>query len=117
MADILIIDDSATMRQLVVTTLESAGHRVFQAADGAEGLRIVRDTPLDLVITDLNMPRVDGLTVVSRMRSNPRSKKIPIYILSTENSYHIRRQAKKCGASGWITKPFSPASLLRSVRL
>jgi two-component system chemotaxis response regulator CheY len=116
MATILVVDDSNSLRQLVAATLESAAHKVTQAKDGADGLQAAQTSRFDLVISDVNMPIMDGLTLVRRLRALPASKHIPILILTTEMDPGRRKEAKEAGATGWLVKPFNPDQLLATVR-
>lgn len=112
---ILAIDDSSTVRQMLAMTLGSAGHRVLQAEDGLAGYSLATTEHVDVVITDLNMPVMDGLDFVRMYRTHPSSQRVPILLLSTESSDRFKRQAKDAGATGWITKPFRQDQLLAVV--
>jgi len=112
---ILAIDDSSTIRQMLAMTLGSAGHRVLQAEDGLAGYSLATTEHVDVVITDLNMPVMDGLDFVRMYRTHPSSQGVPILLLSTECSDRFKRQAKDAGATGWITKPFRQDQLLAVV--
>jgi two-component system chemotaxis response regulator CheY len=112
---ILAIDDSSTIRQMLAMTLGSAGHRVLQAEDGLAGYSLATTEHVDVVITDLNMPVMDGLDFVRMYRTHPSSQGVPILLLSTESSDRFKRQAKDAGATGWITKPFRQDQLLAVV--
>jgi two-component system chemotaxis response regulator CheY len=116
MARILAVDDSAAMRQMVGVTLESAGHQVLSASDGDEALELARhETPVDLVITDVNMPKMDGLTLVRELRQLPQYKGVPLLVLTTEASTEKKLAGKEAGATGWIVKPFNPDRLLATI--
>ena len=112
---VLAVDDSTSMRQMVRATLVSAGYDVVEAADGQEALEYARENPVDLVITDVNMPRMDGITLVSELRLLPAYRLIPLLLLTTESSMEKKMEGKKAGATGWIVKPFNPAQLLATL--
>jgi len=113
---ILIIDDSRTMRDMLVLTLRDAGYEVLQAADGEEGVHLFNDARVDAVITDINMPRMDGFGVIRHLRGNPANAKLPILVLSTEGDADKRSLARAAGATGWMVKPFDPERLVETVR-
>jgi len=115
MAKILAVDDSASMRQMVSFTLKSAGFDVIEASDGMEALNKAKDSKFDLVISDVNMPNMDGLTLVGELRKLGNFKFIPILLLTTESSAEKKQQGKAAGATGWIVKPFNPDQLLKTV--
>jgi two-component system, chemotaxis family, chemotaxis protein CheY len=112
---ILAVDDSASMRQMVRFTLQGAGYEVVQAADGVEALEYAKSNPAHLVITDVNMPRMDGITLVKELRELPHYKGIPMLVLTTESSADVKSRGKQAGATGWIVKPFNPEQLLATV--
>jgi len=112
---IMTVDDSTSMRQMVKATLRSAGYDVVEYADGQEALEYARENPVDLVITDVNMPRMDGITLVSELRSLPTYRLTPLLLLTTESSMEKKMEGKKAGATGWIVKPFNPAQLLATL--
>jgi two-component system chemotaxis response regulator CheY len=112
---IMTVDDSTSMRQMVKATLLSAGYDVVEASDGQEALEYARENPVDLVITDVNMPRMDGITLVSELRSLPTYRLTPVLLLTTESSMDKKMEGKKAGATGWIVKPFNPAQLLATL--
>ena len=116
MKTILAVDDSATMREMVAFVLESAGYRVIEAEDGAQGLDRATATNVDLVITDQNMPNMDGLTLVRSLRELRDYKSVPILLLTTESSDTMKAQGRAAGATGWLGKPFDPATLLEVVQ-
>jgi two-component system, chemotaxis family, chemotaxis protein CheY len=115
MARVLAVDDSASMRQLVTATLQTAGHEVLSASDGAEALQMARKEVVDVVITDVNMPIMDGITLVRELRQLPTYKYVPLLVLTTEASAERKSQGKAAGATGWIVKPFNPERLLATV--
>ena len=112
---ILAVDDSASMRQMVNFTLKGAGYEVVQAADGVEALEYARTKPVDLVLTDVNMPRMDGITLVRELRQLPTYKYVPMLVLTTESGQDKKMQGKQAGATGWIVKPFNPEQLLATI--
>jgi two-component system, chemotaxis family, chemotaxis protein CheY len=113
---ILSVDDSASIRQMVKLTLSGAGYEVVQAGDGAEGLAKARDTTVDLIVTDLNMPVMNGLDLIRELRKLPAYKGVPILFLTTESDAAMKQEAKSAGATGWITKPFQQEQLVAVVR-
>jgi two-component system chemotaxis response regulator CheY len=112
---IITVDDAATMRRLIAYTLRGAGHEVLEAEDGEDALRLLGGQGIDLVITDINMPKMDGIELVRRLRSLPRFQATPILLLTTESDPEKKRQGKEAGATGWITKPFQPDQLVAAV--
>ncbi|HWW47955.1 MAG TPA: response regulator [Xanthobacteraceae bacterium] len=115
MATILTVDDSPSIRQMIKVVLGPAGHTVIEAGDGAEGLAKAKASRVDLVITDLNMPVMNGLELIRALRSVPTLLGLPIVFLTTESNDAIKLEAKRAGATGWITKPFKPDQLLAVV--
>lgn len=115
-ASILTVDDSASLRVALKIALTSAGYAVDEARDGAEGLRKASASSFDLVITDLNMPVMDGLTMIESMRKLPQLAGLPIIFLTTESDAGLKQRAKAAGATGWVTKPFQPDSLVKIVK-
>ncbi len=115
MAKILAVDDSVSMRQMVTFTLKSAGHEVVEAADGQEALDKARGGKVDLVVTDVNMPRMDGITLVKELRKLPDYRFTPILVLTTESAGDKKMAGKQAGATGWIVKPFSPEQFLNTI--
>ena len=109
---ILTVDDSPSIRQMVKLVFEEAGYEVHQAVDGAEGLEKAKAKAVGMVVTDLNMPRMDGITLVRELRKLPTYKGVPIILLTTESDESFKKQAKEAGATGWITKPFKQEQLL-----
>jgi two-component system, chemotaxis family, chemotaxis protein CheY len=112
---ILAVDDSASMRQMVRYTLEGAGYQVIQAADGIEALELAKSRLADLVLTDVNMPRMDGLTLVRELRGLQSYKFTPMLVLTTESGQETKQRGKQAGATGWIVKPFNPELLLATI--
>ena len=115
MATILTVDDSPSIRQMIKVVLEPAGHNVIEAGDGAQGLAKAQAGKLDLVITDLNMPVMNGLELIRALRKLPSAVGMPIVFLTTESNDAVKQEAKSAGATGWITKPFKPEQLLTVV--
>lgn len=115
MAKILIADDSASMRQMVEFTLKEAGHQVVAAEDGLAALNLAKGMTADLVITDINMPNMDGITLIKELRALPAFKFTPILTLTTESTTEKKLEGKNAGATGWIVKPFNPEKLLTTV--
>lgn len=113
---VLSVDDSASIRQMVKMTLSGAGYEVAQASDGAEGLAKAKGTNFDMVVTDLNMPNMDGLTLIRELRKLPNYKGVPILFLTTESDENMKKEAKAAGATGWITKPFQQDQLVGVVK-
>jgi two-component system chemotaxis response regulator CheY len=116
MKTILAVDDSNSLRQMVVFTLKQAGYDVVEAADGNEALTRARSQSTDLVLTDVNMPGMDGITLVRELRTLPAYRFTPILVLTTEAGADKKQEGKVAGATGWITKPFSPNQLLSTVK-
>jgi two-component system chemotaxis response regulator CheY len=112
---ILIVDDSASLRQVVAIALTRAGYDVLEAGDGVEALGKLDGRKVNLVVSDVNMPRMDGITFVAQMKANPRYKFTPVIMLTTENGDAKMTQGKLAGAKAWIVKPFSPPVLLDAV--
>ena len=115
MAEILAVDDSPSMRALVETALRSAGHTVTPACDGVEALEIAQRQKVQLVLADVNMPNMDGITLVRKLRELPEYKFVPILMLTTEISPDKKKEAKTAGATGWLVKPFDPGQLLNTI--
>ena len=115
MNSILIVDDSASIRQTVKIALGGQGHSVSEACDGADGLNKAKSGKYELVITDLNMPNMDGLSMIKKMRTLPAYAGIPILFLTTESDTGLKQEAKAAGATGWVTKPFDSEQLCRIV--
>jgi two-component system, chemotaxis family, chemotaxis protein CheY len=109
---ILTVDDSASMRQMVKLTLSSAGYNVIEAGDGVQGLTTARCSAVDMVLTDLNMPGMDGLALIRELRKLPSFTGVPIILLTTESDAARKQEARSAGATGWITKPFQPEQLV-----
>lgn len=115
-SNILISDDSVSMRQMLKFTLTQAHYQVAEADNGLAALAQAKQQPFDLVITDVNMPKLDGLSLVRELRTLPEYKFKPILLLTTESNPQKKQEAKEAGATGWILKPFDPDKLLAAVR-
>ncbi len=116
--NILIVDDSESIREVVSFTLESAGFNVHIGSDGTDALKLLDGRPIDLIITDLHMPQMDGITLIKEVRRNPTYatyNRTPILFLTTESQLTKKMEAKEAGATGWIIKPFVPAKLLEAL--
>ncbi|TLS19515.1 MAG: response regulator [Betaproteobacteria bacterium] len=113
---ILAVDDSASIRQMVSFTLKSAGYDVVEAVDGMDGLEKAKARAINLVLTDQNMPRMDGLTLIRTLRGLPQYKATPILMLTTESSEAMKTQGRAAGATGWLVKPFDPQKLVEVVK-
>ena len=113
---ILTVDDSATIRDLLLSELSGLGYRVNQAEDGINGLEMLAIEPPDVIITDITMPRMDGIGFIQNVRGDERYKATPILVLTTESDADIKDRAKRAGATGWIVKPFDPRKLAEAIR-
>lgn len=113
---ILAIDDSASIRQMVAFTLKSVGYEVADAVDGLDGIEKAKGKTYDLILTDQNMPRMDGLTLIRQLREMPQYKSVPILMLTTESSDTMKQQGRAAGATGWLVKPFDPQKLVEVVK-
>ena len=116
MHSILAVDDSASMRQMVSFTLKSAGFQVTEAVDGVDAWEKSVGRDFDLVLTDQNMPRLDGIGLTKKLRENPKFKATPILILTTESSDQMKQAGRSAGATGWLVKPFDPSKLIEVIR-
>ncbi|MFV0662245.1 response regulator [Denitromonas sp.] len=114
--NVLAVDDSASIRQMVNFTLRSAGYAVVDAVDGRDGLARAREQQFDLVLTDQNMPHMDGLALIRALRELPAYRQVPILMLTTESSDEMKAQGRSAGATGWMVKPFDPLKLIEVVR-
>jgi len=113
---ILTVDDSASVRQMVAFTLKNEGYEVMEAVDGVDALEKPENKTVDMVLTDLNMPNMDGIELIKNLRANPSFRFIPIIFLTTESQAEKKQAGKKAGATGWIVKPFKPEQLVGVVR-
>lgn len=113
---VLAIDDSPSIRQMVSFTLKSSGYEVIEAVDGVDGLDKAKSRSVNLVLTDQNMPRMDGLTLIKSLRALPQYRATPILMLTTESSDGMKSQGRAAGATGWLVKPFEPQKLVEVVK-
>jgi len=113
----MAVDDSATVRQMLSFTLKDAGYEVVEAVDGQDALEKFADGSVNMLITDLNMPKLDGIGLIKEVRKDPNNRFIPIIMLTTESQDTKKKEGKQAGASGWIVKPFKPEQLLAVVRM
>jgi len=113
---VLIVDDSASMRQLIAFTIKDAGYDVLLAENGKDALEKMSRTKIDMVITDLNMPEMDGIAFIREVRGKTDYKFVPIVMLTTESQEAKKQEGRAAGASGWIVKPFSPSQLMDVVK-
>jgi two-component system chemotaxis response regulator CheY len=115
-ASILAVDDSASLRMAIRIALTGAGYTVTEAGDGVEGLTKATATKFDMIVTDLNMPNMDGLSMIRELRKQPAQAGVPIIFLTTESDPEMKNQAKAAGATGWLVKPFVPDQLVKIAR-
>ena len=116
MHSILAVDDSASMRQMVSFTLKNAGFNVVEAVDGQDAWEKAGQRDFNLVLTDQNMPRMDGISLTKKLRDNPKFKTTPILILTTESSDQMKQAGRGAGATGWLVKPFDPTKLIEVIK-
>lgn len=116
MHSILAVDDSASMRQMVSFTLKSAGYDVTEAVDGQDAYDKAAQRQFDLVLTDQNMPQLDGIGLTRKLREHPSFKATPILILTTESSDQMKQAGRAAGATGWLVKPFDPNKLIEVIQ-
>ena len=115
MRKILFVDDSKTIREMLESTLSQAGYETIQAEDGIEALRVLGNDRVDLIITDINMPNMDGIELIKRLRKHIVHRVTPILVLTTEAQPDKKHQGKEAGATGWIVKPFTPLKLCATI--
>ncbi|MBF0183401.1 MAG: response regulator [Magnetococcales bacterium] len=113
---IMTVDDSSSVRQMVGLTLKGEGYQVVEAVDGKDALGKVSGAAIDMVITDLNMPNMDGITLIRELRKLPAFKFTPIVMLTTESQAERKQEGKDAGATGWIVKPFKPEQLIGVIK-
>ncbi|MGE0742201.1 MAG: response regulator [Hyphomonadaceae bacterium] len=113
---ILTVDDSRMMREMLLMALRGAGFNVTQAEDGEHGIEVLREHGADVIITDINMPKLDGFGFIERVRKEPAHRATPILVLSTESDAAKKSRAREAGATGWIVKPFDAARLIEAIR-
>lgn len=114
---IMVVDDSASVRQLVSETLSDGGYEVVEASDGQDALDKFKNEPVDLVISDLNMPVMDGIELVKQLRALPGQRFLPIIMLTTESQEAKKQEGRAAGASGWLVKPFKAEQILSVVKM
>jgi len=115
MAKILIVDDSKSMRQMIEMTLNDEGHNVTAAVDGVDALNKSEGLSFDVIISDINMPNMNGIELIKELRKKPQFSSTPILCLTTESGSDMKTQGKEAGATGWIVKPFEPEKLIKTV--
>jgi len=113
---ILIVDDARSMRGLVAMTLKSAGYDVVEACDGQEAVEKIGGQKINMVISDLNMPRMDGIALIKALKADPRYKFLPVVMLTTESEEEKKREGQMAGAKAWIVKPFKPETVVKVVQ-
>ncbi|OPY66035.1 MAG: hypothetical protein A4E57_02976 [Syntrophorhabdaceae bacterium PtaU1.Bin034] len=113
---IMVVDDSASMRQMVSFTIRNSGYDVIEATDGQDALDKTNGKPIHMIITDLNMPRLDGIGLIKGVRAQPSYRFIPIIMLTTESQDSKKMEGKQAGATGWIVKPFKPDQLVAVIK-
>lgn len=115
--EILAVDDSRTIRDMLHLALQEAGFKATLAEDGVHGLEVLETMSPDAIITDINMPRLDGLGFVEAVRGQESHKSTPILVLTTESAPELKARARAAGATGWIVKPFDPEKLVRALTM
>jgi two-component system, chemotaxis family, chemotaxis protein CheY len=113
---ILVVDDMEMYRRMASRALIAAGYEVLEAENGEDGLQVLAQSDIHAVVSDLNMPIMDGLTMIARIRANPTTRGIPVLMVTTESSAEIQARGRAAGATGWLVKPYKPAHLLTSLR-
>ena len=116
MTSILIVEDSASMRQMVTFTLKGAGYEVEEAVDGVDALKKAKIKSFNIVVTDVNMPNMDGIALIKELSALPNYKFTPLLMLTTESTSDKKMQGKEAGATGWMVKPFNPDQLLATIK-
>ena len=116
MKTVLTVDDSRTMRDMLHLALSEAGYNVVQAVDGLDGLEVLQGANPDVIVTDINMPRMDGFGFIEGVRKDSKYRAIPILVLTTESDAAKKARARAAGATGWIIKPFNPVKLVDALR-
>ncbi len=115
-ATVLTIDDSRTMRDMLMMALSQAGFDVVQAVDGQDGLEVLETASPDVIVTDINMPRLDGFGFLKQLRQDARWRATPVLVLTTESDPGKKARAREAGATGWIVKPFNAEKLVDAIR-
>lgn len=113
---IMTVDDSVSVRQMVSFTLKNAGYETVEACDGSDALTKLNGSSVHMIVTDLNMPNMDGINLIREVRTKPEYKFIPIIMLTTESQENKKMEGKSAGATGWIVKPFKPEKLLAVIK-
>jgi two-component system chemotaxis response regulator CheY len=113
---VLTVDDSRTMREMLKMALSGAGFRVLQAENGVHGLEVLHGETPDVIVTDINMPKMDGFGFIEAVRKEDRYRAVPILVLTTESDAEKKNRARSAGATGWIVKPFDPVKLVSAIR-
>ncbi len=113
----MVVDDSATVRQVLQMTLIQAGYEVIEAVDGENAIELFQNNKIDMLMTDLNMPNMNGIDLIKQIRQNKDNRFMPIVMLTTESQPERKKEGKDAGASGWLTKPFKPEQLLSIVKM
>ena len=113
---ILTVDDSPSIRRMIAMTLREAGYNVLEAIDGEDGFGVATTSRVDAIITDQNMPKMDGITMIRALRQHPNGRGVPIVVLSTDSADNLKEQARAAGALGWMVKPFTQDKLLAVIR-
>jgi len=113
---ILVVDDSASMRQMIKFTLSNAGYKVIEAVDGLDAMEKLKGHPVHMIIADLNMPNIDGIELIRKVRTHEGHKFTPIIVLTTESRTLLKEEGKAAGATGWIVKPFTQSQLLLVIK-
>ena len=117
MAKILVVDDAPTVRTMVGKTLREDGHDITEASNGAQGLEFAKEDQFEMVVTDVNMPEMNGIELCKELRKRYTYQKVPILMLTTEGRSRVIAEGKAAGASGWIVKPFEPRKLCMAVEM
>ncbi len=115
--EVLAVDDSRTMRDMIRLALEPVGFKVHTADDGVHGTEVLDGIAPDVIITDINMPRMDGFGFIDAVRAQTDHRTTPILVLTTESAAELKNKARSAGATGWIVKPFDPAKLIKALRM
>lgn len=113
---ILVVDDARSMRGLVAMTLKSAGYNVVEACDGQDAVEKIGQQKVNMVLSDLNMPRMDGIALIRELKADPKYKFLPIVMLTTESEEEKKREGQQAGAKAWIVKPFKPETVVKVVQ-
>jgi two-component system chemotaxis response regulator CheY len=112
----LTVDDSKTIREMVSFTLKNAGYQILEAEDGVKAVEVIASNNVDVVITDLNMPNMNGIELIKAIRANPKYVSVPVLMLTTEGDANKKVEGKNAGATGWIVKPFQPEKLVEVIK-